>query len=154
MRKRRCGAPVFRIWTRRVLEDENSGVLYAPASTLGRLAMRCKDALFGRECCLATPMALDPDVWHFIYNDAERTWTWRRSSPAGDTIAASAFSFQSYNVCLADAERAGYVSDAMPVRRHHAADPAASAAEANVDNERRRRPRILGTLPPSFREGD
>jgi hypothetical protein len=57
------------------------------------------------------------DLWHFICDDADGTWTWRRVSASGEFIAASALSFQSFNVCVADAELAGYVSTGSPVRR-------------------------------------
>ena len=57
------------------------------------------------------------DVWHFICDDTDGTWTWRKMSSDGEQIAASDFSFKSFNVCAADAERAGYLSHVTPYRR-------------------------------------
>src|SRR5688572_22165653 len=66
----------------------------------------------------STPaMTTEVHLWHFILNDGDGTWTWRQVSASGELIAESPFSFRSYNVCVADAQRAGYVRDQEPVRR-------------------------------------
>ena len=62
-------------------------------------------------------MSGDVNLWHFQWDDADETWTWRQVSAGGDVVAESAFSFRSFNVCVADAERAGYVRDHIPIRR-------------------------------------
>lgn len=86
----------------------------------------------------------DLEGWHFVWNDADGTWTWQRTSPEGETLAASAFSFRSFNVCVADAELAGYVADAVPVRRLRASDLAAGAHGAHGGMQQRRRARAPG----------
>ena len=59
----------------------------------------------------------DVNLWQFLWDDADATWTWRQLAPTGEVVAESAFSFRSFNVCVADAERAGYVRDHIPIRR-------------------------------------
>ena len=73
------------------------------------------------------------DVWHFICDDSDGTWTWRKVSSDGDEIAASDFSFKSFNVCVADAKRVGYLSNVTPYRRLR------SSELGVLDRERRRR---------------
>ncbi len=65
---------------------------------------------------------MSSDLWHFICEDSDGTWTWRRMSGAGELIATSDFSFMSFNVCCADAERAGYLSRVTPFRRLRASE--------------------------------
>jgi hypothetical protein len=57
------------------------------------------------------------DVWHFIFDDNNGTWTWRRVNADGEELAASDFTFQSFTVCVADAGRAGYLQNVTPHRR-------------------------------------
>ena len=73
------------------------------------------------------------DVWHFICDDADHTWTWRRVSADGEHVGASDFSFKSFNVCVADATRAGYLSNVTPYRRIRSSELGA------FDRESRRR---------------
>ena len=80
-------------------------------------------------------MSGEVNLWHFIWNDGDGTWTWRQVSASGELIAKSPFNFQSYNVCVADAERAGYVHD-QPVRRIPV-----SAYTPEADRQPRRNPR-------------
>jgi hypothetical protein len=82
------------------------------------------------------PVSTDLDAWHFICDDTDGTWTWVRLSPDGEKIAASDFSFRSFNVCLADARRAGYLNNVMPHRRVRSSDGMA------VNKERRLRGRM------------
>ena len=62
-------------------------------------------------------MGTSLDVWHFICDDTDHTWTWRRVSADGELVATADFSFKSFNVCVADAKRAGYLSNVTPYRR-------------------------------------
>ena len=82
----------------------------------------------------------DVNLWHFIWDDTDGTWTWRQVSSTGEAVAESAFTFRSFNVCVADAERAGYVRDSMPVRRV----PASSAAADHPHLRRAARERWTG----------
>jgi len=82
------------------------------------------------------------DLWHFIYDEPTGHWMWKRMSPAGDEIAESVFSFASFRVCVADAERAGFDPKTTAVRRVRS-----SELEAPPDMslmERRRKPRNVG----------
>src|SRR5688500_2060684 len=36
------------------------------------------------------------DVWHFVFDDLDGTWTWRKVSSIGEKIAGSDFSFRSF----------------------------------------------------------
>ena len=65
---------------------------------------------------------MSSDLWHFICEDNDGTWTWRRMSAAGELMAESDFSFKSFNVCCADAERAGYLIRVTPFRRLRASE--------------------------------
>jgi hypothetical protein len=57
------------------------------------------------------------DVWHFVWDESEETWTWQRVSPTGQALAESPYAFRSFNACVADAARAGYDDKATPSRR-------------------------------------
>src|SRR5689334_17075288 len=91
------------------------------------------------------------DFWHFIFDDQDGSWTWQRVSPSsGEEVARSAFSFRSFNVCVADAELAGFVKSTNPPRRirtselgHGTRGRTAHAREESRlrSVERRRRPR-------------
>ena len=71
-------------------------------------------------------------------------------SSEGDEAAASAFAFQSFMVCLADAEQAGYMSNVAPPRRVHSSDLYAnSGPRAVAIAERRRRERVALTTSSS-----
>jgi hypothetical protein len=91
----------------------------------------------------------DLDVWHFVCDDHEGSWTWRRLSPAGEEVARSSFSFRSFNVCVADAELAGFVNNTAGVRRVRTSElhPGSTGKAADAQTlssrapERRRRPR-------------
>ena len=93
----------------------------------------------------------DKDLWHFVFDDQDGSWTWQRVSPAsGEEVARSSFSFRSFNVCVADAELAGFVKNVNSPRRMRTSDLAHGArgrsAHARDDGrlraaERRRRPR-------------
>ena len=74
-------------------------------------------------------MGASLDVWHFICDDADHTWTWRRMSPDGEHVSASDFCFKSFNVCVTDAKRAGYLSNVTPYRRIRSSELAASDRE-------------------------
>ena len=65
---------------------------------------------------------MSTDLWHFICEDNDDSWTWRRVSSTGDLVSESDFSFKSFNVCCADAERAGYQSRVTPFRRLRASE--------------------------------
>ena len=83
----------------------------------------------------------DSDLWHFIFNDRDGTWCWRRVAVTGDVIAESQFRFQSFNVCVADAERAGYVRDVHPGRRAAVSDAEPlTARRKRLDERRQPRP--------------
>lgn len=78
------------------------------------------------------------DAWHFIFEEAAGTWTWRKISASGESLSESDFSFQSFNVCVEDAARAGYLPD-MPYRRVRASDFAAEKGHPlHARTERRR----------------
>jgi hypothetical protein len=79
------------------------------------------------------------DVWHFICEEPDGLWTWRRVSPTGHALATSMFSFKSFNGCVADAERAGYVTKSAPVRRVHSstAEHNRERASHSAHNEQR-----------------
>ena len=59
----------------------------------------------------------DSDLWHFIFDDQDGSWTWQRVSSNGEEVARSPFSFRSFNVCVADAELAGFVNNTSAPRR-------------------------------------
>ena len=92
----------------------------------------------------------DTDIWHFVCDDHDGSWTWRRVSPGGDEVAHSSYSFQSFNVCVADAEHAGFVNNTTGVRRVRTSELESQPAGTGVDAhgggvgmfERRRRPRF------------
>src|SRR4051794_20823238 len=97
------------------------------------------------------------DVWHFVYDDKAGTWTWQRTSPNGEPMAMSAFSFQSFNGCLADAERSGYIGTSGAARRVRAADLASDLRASHFEgpaHNRRRRPRVAGQNVPERRSKD
>lgn len=81
------------------------------------------------------------DVWHFVCDERKALWTWKRVSADGEPVAQSPYSFASFNVCVADAERAGFVNDTASIRRVW--DPAQDApTPSGITNaERRRRTR-------------
>jgi hypothetical protein len=83
------------------------------------------------------------DAWHFVWDERDGFWTWKRLSAAGEERAKSLYTFASFNVCVADAERAGFVNDTATIRRVRASElPAHSDdASAHLISERRRRPR-------------
>jgi hypothetical protein len=82
------------------------------------------------------------DVWHFIYDEPTGHWMWGRTSPAGDELAQSVFSFASFRVCVADAERAGFDPQTTVVRRVRSSE-LASPPHTPLP-ERRRKPRNVG----------
>lgn len=90
----------------------------------------------------------DLDLWHFVCDDRDGSWTWRRVAPDGDLVAQSLYTFQSFNVCVADAERAGFLNDTAALRRvrasklePHPARDGEQRTGAAALLERRRRPR-------------
>ena len=91
------------------------------------------------------------DLWHFIFDDEDGSWTWQRISAAGVEVAHSAYSFRSFNVCVVDAELAGFASNTAARRRlrrselaHDArARGARSAEESRRSFEHRRRARHI-----------
>jgi hypothetical protein len=78
------------------------------------------------------------DIWQFVCDDETGEWTWKRLSPTGEELAASAYAFASLRVCIADAERAGFHPTTTVVRRLRASD---LGATGHPRGERRRRPR-------------
>jgi hypothetical protein len=92
------------------------------------------------------------DVWHFVFDDEDGTWTWRRISSAGEETASSAFSFRSFNVCVADAERSGYAHDCTPFRRVRASET--SAVTCDRRRSRRDYAELAGASGASRRGSD
>jgi hypothetical protein len=95
----------------------------------------------------------DADVWHFVCDDHEGFWTWRRLSPSGEEIAHSSYTFRSFNVCVADAELAGFVNNTSAIRRVRTSELEPHPEHMDVGNargaaahafERRRRSRSHG----------
>ena len=89
------------------------------------------------------------DVWHFVCDDDDSSWTWQRHSPSGEELDRSLYSFRSFNVCVADAQRAGFHNHETALRRVRASELGPlqrdSGGEGHVAStrtvERRRRPR-------------
>jgi hypothetical protein len=88
-------------------------------------------------------IASDTDLWHFLCDEQKGLWTWKRVSLTGQEVASSAFSFASFNVCVADAERAGFVHNTGNVRRVHF-HMSGRGAKATDAAERRKRSRDSG----------
>lgn len=88
-------------------------------------------------------IASKTDVWHFVCDEREGLWTWKCLSADGEEVAKSPYSFASFNVCVADAERAGFINNTASVRRIW--DPARDtpAESSRSSAERRRRSRSL-----------
>jgi hypothetical protein len=77
------------------------------------------------------------DVWHFVCDERNRFWIWKRVSADGQELAVSAYTFASFNVCVLDAERAGY-SDGRSIGRLRDYLPDGSVPHDNVPERRRR----------------
>lgn len=94
----------------------------------------------------------DSDVWHFVCDDHDGSWRWRRLAPSGEEIAQSSYTFRSFNVCVADAELAGFINNTGSIRRvrtselepHESMTVTNGRAAATHAIERRRRPRPHG----------
>jgi hypothetical protein len=86
-------------------------------------------------------VASDTDLWHFIYDEPTGHWMWKRSSATGQEIAESAFSFASFRVCVADAERAGFNPSTTIVRRVRSSELTTQPDMPRL--ERRRKPRTF-----------
>ena len=92
-------------------------------------------------------IASHSDSWFFVYDEPTGLWVWKRVSASGEEVAQSAFSFASFTVCVADAERSGFDPNAEAVRRVRASDLALRPHMPQL--ERRRRPRgINGESAP------
>ena len=85
----------------------------------------------------------DTDVWHFIRDECNGLWTWKRVSATGEELAESLYSFASFKACVADAEAAGFVHNTRNVRRVRSSEVANSREPhpTAVSHQRRRRPR-------------
>lgn len=87
----------------------------------------------------------ESDLWHFICEESTGAWTWRRLSESGEEVDCSDFSFQSFNVCVADAERSGFTNNTKALRRVHSIEPLFQSGEFTADGTnafaRRRRAR-------------
>ena len=84
------------------------------------------------------------DAWHFVYDEKDCLWSWRRlSRTTGEECERSAYSFASYNVCIADAERAGFIPKPANMRLRASEFEAwhGAAEAAQLVSDRRRRPR-------------
>ena len=82
------------------------------------------------------------DAWHFVWHEKERVWSWKRTSATGDEVTQqSLYTFASFNVCVADAERAGFVNNTRTVRRVRTSELPPDDASAHLPGERRRRSR-------------
>ena len=83
------------------------------------------------------------DAWHFVWDEGDGLWTWRRLSGTGEERAKSLYKFASFNVCVADAERVGFVNDTARIRRVRVSELPAHGgdAPAHLFSERRRRTR-------------
>jgi hypothetical protein len=81
----------------------------------------------------------DLDTWHFVCDEGTNQWSWRRVAQTGEEVAASPFSFASFRVCVADAERAGFSPSTTVVRRLRSSDIEVTGDA--LRHERRRRPR-------------
>src|SRR5690348_11431827 len=88
----------------------------------------------------------DLDVWHFVCDETTGHWSWKRISPTGAHVAESPYSFASFRVCVADAERAGFNPTTTVVRRLRSSD---LELKPTPHLERRRRPRDATTTAPA-----
>ncbi|MGZ8268290.1 MAG: hypothetical protein ACXW20_11815, partial [Burkholderiales bacterium] len=60
----------------------------------------------------------DSDLWYFICDESTGSWIWKRIAASGEERQRSSFSlFIPLNVCVADAERAGFVNSRPALRR-------------------------------------
>jgi len=84
----------------------------------------------------------DSDLWHFICDEPTGYWSWKRVSSNGDEVATSMYSFASFRVCVADAERCGFNPTQTVVRRIRSSDLEVRGVVAHA--ERRRRARVSG----------
>jgi hypothetical protein len=82
------------------------------------------------------------DLWHFICDEPSGQWMWKRVSASGEELARSLFSFASFVVCVADAERAGFDPEAAVVRRVRSSKLPSFRGMQQL--ERRRKPRQGG----------
>jgi hypothetical protein len=80
----------------------------------------------------------DSDIWHFIYDEPTGQWSWARVAFDGEEVAESAYTFASFRVCVADAERAGFDPSTTVVRRLRSCDV---QRKQPAPPDRRRRPR-------------
>ncbi len=55
-------------------------------------------------------------VWRF-YSEPHNEWKWQRLSVVGDVITESTRGYISYDECVADAKRSGYVSEPAQTRK-------------------------------------
>jgi hypothetical protein len=78
------------------------------------------------------------DLWHFISDDAAGTWRWRRVRVTGELVDESEYAFHSYNVCVADAIRAGYSAHGVPARRVRSSEAIVTEEHAGLMMQRRR----------------
>ena len=85
------------------------------------------------------------DLWHFVCDDDDNSWKWRRMSPDGEEVAHSSYSFQSFNACVSDAELAGFVNTTSALRRVRASELMAEQPRSGIESaghaDRRRRSR-------------
>src|SRR4051812_46692167 len=89
------------------------------------------------------------DGWHFVCDDTDNSWTWQRHSPSGEEVDRSLYTFHSFNVCVADAQRAGFHNHETALRRVRTSELEPSHRDSGSEGrpdgtrtaERRRRPR-------------
>ena len=87
---------------------------------------------------------MNSDLWHFIHNDSDGSWKWKRMSPDGTLVAESPYSFCAFNACVADAGREGLVKDAWSLRRVRSDYWTGAPLTADTLRARRRQDRHAG----------
>ena len=75
----------------------------------------------------------------FVWEERDGFRTWKRLRAAGEVIAESLYTFASLNACVADARRAGFISNATKVIRMRAWELAPTSAPGAMSERRRRR---------------
>ena len=53
-------------------------------------------------------MTGNKDKWEF-YQDPQKQWRWRRTSPNGNIVGASSQGYANKSDCIANAQRNGYI---------------------------------------------
>jgi len=106
-----------------------AGLLALPRAAITQCDVGHRGTLFARgilsddHACAARSRngdavtASKTDVWHFVCDERKGLWSWKRVAADGDEVARAPYSFASFNVCVADAERAGFINNTAGVRR-------------------------------------